>query len=145
MVLTYDDVDKLVQALSAQAFEHLEFSCDGLTIQVDRVRQVQPVATKTEPPQPSPNESAAQPIASVGAVRVTTPAVGRVYWADGRPPPLGAHVAADSLLASIETETECTQVIPGISGEISFVQAFEDGDFVSYGQLLLVLESCESD
>lgn len=133
MAVSSEDVQRLVQVLDADRYDSLSVDDGDLRIEVERLPQ-----SKAQP-----GKATAAPVATAavtsGPLRVTAPAVGRLRWHQGEPT-VGAEVTAETVLGYVEAGGLRTNILAGSVGWITYVRPVKEGDFVEYGQWLLVLE-----
>jgi acetyl-CoA carboxylase biotin carboxyl carrier protein len=152
--LTAKDVDGILKALEASAFDTLELEMDGVKLSLRRGTGAGIASAGTPTPGVDARGASAQHAATArdaptsqppveappGTTAVTAPLLGIFYRAPKPGEPafieVGSRVEADTLIGIIEVMKLMNTVRAGVRGEVVAIAA-RNGELVEFGEALL--------
>lgn len=142
--ITAKDLERLTESMSREGLSRLEWSLDGLDLEIDwegpAGDEANVVKTRQESSFPQEDLITDQPeVTTYHAVRAKV--AGVLNWQVSRALEPGDCIKDGELVAFIRVGTENAEIISPITGRVLHVQSFENGAFVACGQWLFSVGS----
>ena len=144
MGVTPGDIQALFRGLEEGDWDEVSLDVAGAKIRIRRrpsqdLREIPPEADAARVAPTSSNSECRKSPDHVR--RVVAPVVGRLSWVVDPSALLGRQIDEDTVVARIESCEAKTDITCGKSGAVLAVRPLADGDFVEFGQWLVLIQS----